>query len=223
MRHLLVILTQDMRLARAEAGGVLLAVQFFAIGALIFPLGLGPSAELLGRLGAGLLSVMALFATLLALDRMFGQEYEDGSLDVLLTSACPLWAIVLGKSIAHWLVTGAPIIVAAPLLGLLLQMSNDAIAGLALALLLGTPTLSLVGAVGAILILGARRGSVLLALLVLPLYIPVLIFMVGAVQSAETGIGLEAHVSILAAILLFAAVLAPWASAAALKMVGEVG
>jgi heme exporter protein B len=109
------------------------------------------------------------------------------------------------------------------LLGLLLQMSNDAIAGLALALLLGTPTLSLVGAVGAILILGARRGSVLLALLVLPLYIPVLIFMVGAVQSAETGIGLEAHVSILAAILLFAAVLAPWASAAALKMVGEVG
>jgi heme exporter protein B len=223
MRHLLVILTQDMRLARAEAGVVLLAVQFFAIGALIFPLGLGPSAELLGRLGAGLLSVMALFATLLALDRMFGQEYEDGSLDVLLTSACPLWAIVLGKSIAHWLVTGAPIIVAAPLLGLLLQMSNDAIAGLALALLLGTPTLSLVGAVGAILILGARRGSVLLALLVLPLYIPVLIFMVGAVQSAETGIGLEAHVSILAAILLFAAVLAPWASAAALKMVGEVG
>lgn len=218
-----VVFAQDLRLARAEAGGALLAVQFFAMGALVFPLGLGPGAELLGRVGAGLLAVMALFATLLALERLFGHDHEDGTLDVLLTSGRPLWSLVLGKVAAHWLATAAPMLVAAPLLGLLLQMSGTAIAGLVLALALGTPTLGLIGAVGASLTLGARRGSVLLALLVLPLYIPVLIFMVGTVQAAESGLALEAHVSILTAMLLVALVLAPWASAAALRMVGEVG
>ncbi|HKK29254.1 MAG TPA: heme exporter protein CcmB, partial [Alphaproteobacteria bacterium] len=196
-----VILIQDLRLARAEAGGALLAVQFFAIGALIFPLGLGPSAELLGRVGAGLLTVMALFATLLALERLFGQDQEDGTLDILLTGSNPLWSLVLGKVLAHWLVTAAPMLVVTPLLGLLLQMTPKAAGGLVLALLLGTPTLSLIGAVGASLTLGTRRGSVLLALLVLPLYIPVLIFMVGTVRAAETGLSLEAHLSILAAML----------------------
>jgi heme exporter protein B len=217
------VFRQELRLARAEAGGALLAVQFFAIGSLIFPLGIGPSAELLGRVGAGVLAAMALFATLLALERLFGQDLEDGGLDLLLTSGQPLWSIVLGKIAAHWLVTAAPIVVAAPLLGLLLQMSPAAIAGLLLALALGTPTLSLIGSVGASLILGARRGSVLLALLVLPLYIPVLIFMVGTVQAAEAGLALEAHLSILAAMLLVALVLAPWATVAALRVVGEVG
>lgn len=214
---------QDIRVARSEAGGVLLAVQFFAMGALIFPLGLGPSPELLGRVGGGLLAVMALFAALLALDRLFSHDHEDGTLDVLLTSQFPLWSAVLGKVSAHWLLTAAPVILAAPLLGVMLQLSMGAISGLMLALALGTPTLSLIGAVGASLTLGARRGSVLLALLVLPLYIPVLIFMVGTVEAFETGLALEAHVSILAAMLLAALVLAPWASAAALRMVGESG
>ena len=217
------VFLHDLRVARAEAGGVLLAVQFFAMGALIFPLGLGPGAELLGRIGAGLLAVMALFASLLALDRLYSHDHEDGSLDLLLTSRSPLWSLALGKVAAHWLVTAAPIIVAAPLMGVLLQMSPAAIAGLVLGLALGTPTLSLIGSAGASLTLGARRGSVLLALLVLPLYIPVLIFMVGTVLAAESGLALEAHVSILAAMLLVALVLAPWASAAALRLVGESG
>ncbi len=223
MGGFLLIFAHDIRVARAEAGGVLLAVQFFAMGALIFPLGLGPSSELLGRIGGGLLAVMALFAAMLALDRLFSHDHEDGSLDVLLTSRFSLWSLVLGKVAAHWLLTAAPIILAAPVLGVLLQMSLPAIGGLVLALLLGTPVLSLIGAVGAALTLGARRGSVLLALLVLPLYIPVLIFMAGTVQAAESGLALEAHVSILAAMLLVALVLAPWTSAAGLRLVGESG
>lgn len=223
MNGFLSLFAHDLRVARAEAGGVLLAVQFFAIGALIFPLGIGPGAELLGRVGAGLLAVMALFATLLALERLYSHDQEDGSLDVLLTGRNPLWSLVLAKIGAHWLVTAAPIIIAAPLLGIMLQMSSSAIGGLAVALLLGTPSLSLIGSAGAALTLGARRGSVLLALLVLPLYIPVLIFMVGTVQAAESGLAFEAHVSILAALLLVASVLAPWASAAALRLVGETG
>jgi heme exporter protein B len=223
MRGFALVFAQDMRVARAEAGGVLLAVQFFAMGALIFPLGLGPSPALLGRIGGGLLAVMALFAALLALERLFAHDHEDGSLDVLLTSPFPLWTLVLGKICAHWLLTAAPVVLAAPVLGVLLQMQPAGITGLVLALALGTPTLSLIGAVGASLTLGARRGSVLLALLILPLYIPVLIFMAGTVQAAETGLALEAHLSILAAMLLVALVLAPWASAAALRMVGESG
>ncbi len=217
------LLNQDLRVARAEASGALLAVQFFAISALIFPLGLGPETGMLARAGPGLLAVMALYSTLLALDRMFGQDHEDGSLDMLLTSGTPAWIVVLAKVSAHWIISGVPIILIAPLLGLMLQMDGTAILGLVLALALGTPSLSLIGAVGATLTLGARRGSVLLALLVLPLYIPVLIFMMGLVQAVQTGIGLEAHVSILAALLLVALVLAPLASSAALKMVGENG
>ena len=215
------ILGRDVTLARAESGGALLAVQFFALGILLFPLGLGPEPGMLARLGGGLLTIMALLATLLALDRLFQQDYEDGTLDLLLTSPAPLWSVVLGKAVAHWLVTGAPMLVAAPLLGILLQMSWPAIGGLVAALALGTPTLSLVGAVGASLTIGARRGGVLLALLVLPLYIPVLIFMSGTVTAAETGLAFGSHVSILGAVLLFALVLTPWASAVALRQVGE--
>ncbi len=215
------ILGRDVTLARVESGGALLAVQFFALGILLFPLGLGPEPGMLARLGGGLLTIMALLATLLALDRLFQQDYEDGTLDLLLTSPAPLWSMVLGKGVAHWLVTGAPMLVAAPLLGILLQMSWPAIGGLVAALALGTPTLSLVGAVGASLTIGARRGGVLLALLVLPLYIPVLIFMSGTVTAAETGLAFGGHVSILGAVLLLSLVLTPWASAVALRQVGE--
>tara|TARA_R110002096_G_scaffold219471_9_gene407774 strand:- start:309 stop:974 length:666 start_codon:yes stop_codon:yes gene_type:complete len=215
------ILHRDMMLARAESGGALLAVQFFALGILLFPLGLGPEPGMLGRIGGGLLAVMALLATLLALDRLFQQDHEDGTLDLLLTSPAPLWSIVLGKALAHWLVTGGPMLLAAPLLGVLLQMSWPAIAGLLAALALGTPTLSLVGAVGASLTIGARRGGVLLALLVLPLYIPVLIFMSGTVTAAETGLAFSSHISILGAIMLVSLVLTPWAAAAALRQIGE--
>lgn len=221
MSGFVAILARDIRLARAESGGALLAVQFFALGILLFPLGLGPEPGLLSRLGGGLLAVMALLATLLALDRLFQQDHEDGTLDLLLTAPAPLWSIVLGKAVAHWLVTGGPMSLIAPLLGVLLQMSWPAIAGLAVALVLGTPTLSLVGAIGASLTIGAKRSGVLLALLVLPLYIPVLIFMSGTVTAAETGLAFDAHVSILGAFLLLSLVLAPWAAAVALRQIGE--
>lgn len=221
MSGFLAILARDLKLARAESGGALLAVQFFALGALLFPLGLGPEPAMLSRIGGGLLAVMALLATLLALDRLFQQDHEDGTLDLLLTAPTPLWSLVMGKTLAHWLLTGGPMIVAAPVLGILLQMSWPAIAGLVAALALGTPTLSLVGAIGASLTLGARRGGVLLALLVLPLYIPVLIFMSGTVTAAETGLAFGAHVSILGALLLLSLVLAPWAAAVALRQTGE--
>lgn len=221
MSGFLAVLRRDIGLARAESGGALLAVQFFALGILLFPLGLGPEPGLLSRLGGGLLAVMALLATLLALDRLFQQDHEDGTLDLLRTAPGPLWSIVLGKALAHWLLTGGPMILAAPLLALLLQMGWPAIGGLVAALALGTPTLSLVGAIGASLTIGARRSGVLLALLVLPLYIPVLIFMSGTVTAAETGLAFGAHVSILGAIFLLSLVLAPWAAAAALRHIGE--
>lgn len=221
MNGFLAILARDLLLARAESGGALLAVQFFALGILLFPLGLGPEPGMLARLGGGLLTVMALLATLLALERLYGQDYEDGTLDLLLTSPAPLWSIVLGKAMAHWLVTGGPMLIAGPLLGVLLQMSWPAIGGLVIALALGTPTLSLVGSIGAALTVGARRGGVLLALLVLPLYIPVLIFMSGTVTAAETGLAFGGHVSILGALLLLSLVLGPWASAMALRQIGE--
>ena len=215
------IYRRDLRLAWAESSSALLAVQFFGLGVLLFPLGLGPEAGLLSRLGGGLLAVMALLATLLSLERLFAHDHEDGSLDLFLTGPAPLWSIVLGKCLAHWCVTGLPLVIAAPLLGLLLQMSPAAIVGVTLALTLGTPTLSLVGAIGAGLTIGARRGGVLLALLVLPLYIPVLIFMAGTVGAAETGLAFQAHVSILGAMALVALVLTPIATAAALRQAAE--
>lgn len=221
MTGFLAILGRDLALARAESGGALLAVQFFALGIVLFPLGLGPEPGMLGRIGGGLLAVMALLATLLVLDRLFAQDHEDGTLDLLLTSPAPLWSVVLGKCAAHWLLTGAPMLVVGPLFGVLLQMSWEAIGGLAVALALGTPTLSLVGAIGASLTVGARRGGVLVALLVLPLYIPVLIFMSGTVTAAETGLAFDGHVSILGAVLLLSLVLAPFAASVALRQVGE--
>lgn len=221
MSGFLAVLIQDLRVARAEVGSMLLSVQFFVLGVLLFPVGVGPGPQLLERIGPGVLGAMALLAILLPLERLFGQDYEDGSLDLLLTSAVPLWLVVLAKSLAHWLVSSGPILLAAPILGVMLSMSGEAIIGSWLALLLGTPSLSLIGAVGAALTLGTRRGGVLLALLMLPLYIPVLIFMVGAAEAAATGLAFGGHISILAAILLAAAVLAPWAASAALKLVGE--
>ena len=127
MNGFLAILSRDLRLARVESGGALLAVQFFALGTLLFPLGLGPEPGMLSRLGGGLLAVMSLLATLLALDRLFQQDHDDGTLDLLRTSPAPLWSVALGKALAHWLLTGGPMIVAAPVLGILLQMSWPAI------------------------------------------------------------------------------------------------
>jgi len=221
VRAFLRIVGRDLALARAQGGESALAVLFFVLGTVLFPLGIGPEAALLARVAGGLLWVMALLAALLSLERLFQADFEDGSLDLLVLAPVPLPATVLAKCIAHWLSTGLPMVVAAPVLAILLSLDGRGFGVLVLAMLLGTPTLSLIGAIGAALTVGARRGGVLLTLLVLPLYIPVLIFGAGAVEAAIAGPGAVAHLQILAALLLAALPLAPWAAAAALRQATE--
>ncbi|MFN4090999.1 MAG: heme exporter protein CcmB [Alphaproteobacteria bacterium] len=217
MKGLAAVLGRDLALARRRGSEASLALLFFVLGTVLFPLGIGPDPNMLARAGAGLLWVMALLASLLSLEKLFQTDWEDGSLDLLLLSGLPPSGIVLAKTVAHWLVTGLPMAAISPLLGILLNMEAAGIWALALALLLGTPTLSLIGAVGAALTVGARRGGVLLTLLVLPLYIPVLIFGAGAAEWAVAGQGARAHLLVLAAFLLAALPLCPWAAGAALR------
>ncbi len=211
------LVARDLRLAlrqRADAGMVVL---FFVLTASLFPFAVGPESNLLARLAPGVIWVTALLAVLLSLERLFLADYEDGSLELLALAPLPLEATVLAKALAHWLTTGLPLVVAGPLLALLYNMDAAGLPMLVLAMALGSPSLSLIGAVGAALTLGARRGGVLISLLVLPLYIPVLIFAVAAVDAAISGLTPRPHLLILAAMLAAALPLAPWAAAAALR------
>ena len=217
----LVLAGRDLRLAlrqRADAGMVVL---FFVLTAGIFPFGVGPEPNLLARIGPGVIWVTALLAMLLSLERLFLADYEDGSLELLVLGPLPLEIVVLAKSIAHWLTTGLPLIVAVPVISVLYNLDFSALPVLLLAMLIGTPVLSLIGAVGAALTLGARRGGVLIPLLVLPLTVPVLIFGVAAVDSALAGFPVRSHLLILGALLLVALPLAPLAAAAALRQAVE--
>lgn len=216
-RSLWTVIRRDLRLALRQGSDSLMVVTFFVLCVVLFPFGVGPESGVLERISAGILWVTALLACMLSLDRLFQQEYEDGSLDLLTLSPVPLSVLVLGKVVAHWLTTGLPILLAAPVLAVLLHMNGDGFAVLVAAMALGTPTLSLIGAVGAALVLGARRGGVLLSLLVLPLYIPVLVFGVSAVDAAVMDFGFRAQLLILGAMLLGALALCPWAAAAALR------
>ncbi|MEO5374144.1 MAG: heme exporter protein CcmB [Alphaproteobacteria bacterium] len=221
MGSFLGIVRRDLRLALRQGADSLMVLAFFVLAVVLFPFGVGPEMAILERISAGVLWVMALLASLLSLDRLFQADYEDGSLDLMSMTATPLGVIVLAKVAAHWLTTGLPLIVTAPVLAVLLNMNGDGFAMLVLAMTLGTPTLSLVGAVGAALVLGARRGGVLLSLLVLPLYVPVLVFGVSAVDAAVMGFETRAQVLILAALLLGALPLCGWAAAAALRQALE--
>ena len=212
---------RELTLAVRGGIGSLMAVVFFVIAVTLFPLGIGPELGLLNRIAPGAVWVAALLATLLSLDRLFVADHEDGSLEQLMLGTLPLEFVVLAKSVSHWLTTGLPLAVAAPILALLLNMSTDGLVILIVSLLLGTPILSLIGAVGAALTVGLLRGGGLIALLVLPLYIPVLIFGVGAVEGAVIDVGVHANLSILAGGLVGALVLAPLAAAAALRMTLE--
>ena len=217
MSALTAVLRRDLRLAWRTPGDSVNVVLFFVLSVVLFPFGVGPAAETLSRISVGVIWVMALLAALLSLDRLFREDADDGSLDLLALSPAPLEFLVLGKVLAHWLITGLPLIVASPLLALFLQMPREAYPTLLLALLIGTPTLSLIGAIGASLTLGARRGGVLVALLVLPLYIPVLIFGVGAVEAASAGLEARPHLLLLGGLLALFLPLAPVATAAALR------
>jgi len=217
MSALTAVLRRDLRLAWRTPGDSVNVVLFFVLSTVLFPFGVGPAAEILARISVGVIWVMALLAALLSLDRLFRQDADDGSLDLLALSPAPLEFLVLGKVLAHWLITGLPLIIASPLLALFLQMPREAYPTLLLALLIGTPTLSLIGAIGVSLTLGARRGGVLVALLVLPLYIPVLIFGVGAVEAASAGLEARPHLLLLGGLLALFLPLSPVATAAALR------
>lgn len=215
------ILGRELRLALRQWGEVAMVVGFFVLTVILFPFGVGPEPGILARISAGVIWVIALLASMLSLDRLFLADYEDGSLELLLLAPAPLGIVVFAKCLAHWMTTGLPLLLVAPLLGVLLNMDAGGFAVLLAAMALGTPSLSLIGAVGAALTLGARRGGVLLSLLLLPLYVPVLIFGVGAVEAAIQGFAVRPHIMILGALLLGALVLAPWASAAALRQAVE--
>jgi heme exporter protein B len=211
------LIRRDLRLALRQGSDAVLVLAFFVMAVLLFPFGVGPEPNLLARIAAGVIWSMALLAALLSFDRLFQADHEDGSLDLLALAPLPLSAIVLAKTAAHWLTTGLPLLLVSPLLALVLRLPDEALPMLLLALLLGTPTLSLIGAVGAALTLGARRGGVLLPLLVMPLYVPVLIFGVAAVDAAGVGLASGPPLALLGGILLAALPLAPWAAAAALR------
>jgi heme exporter protein B len=218
---MLAVMHRDLLLAMRRKTEVLTALLFFVIVASLFPLGVGPEPALLRKIGPGVLWVAALLATMLGLQRMFAADHADGTLEQMLLSSTPLALLVGGKNLAHWLVCGLPVVLLAPLLGLQFGLDREALAVLTLGLLLGTPVLSLVGSIGAALTLGVRGGGVLLSLLVLPLYIPTLIFGAGAVQAHTSGQGASGHLSLLGALLVLSLFFAPLATTAALRIAIE--
>ncbi len=215
------IVRRDLTLAMRQGGDAMMAVMFFVIAVTLFPFGIGPETQILSRISAGVVWVVALLATLLSLERLFQADFEDGCLELLAITPLPLEAIVMAKCIANWLLTSVPLLVAAPILALMLHLESEGLLVFIAAMALGTPTLNLVGAVGAALTVGARRGGVLLTLLVLPLYVPVLIFGVGAVEATLTGQTAQPQLLILGGFLLGAIPLCLWASTAALRQALE--
>ncbi|MFZ5528485.1 MAG: heme exporter protein CcmB [Pseudomonadota bacterium] len=215
---LLAALRRDLLLSFRRRSDVLASLVFFVMVSTLFPLGVGPEKNTLRAMAPGVLWVAALLASTLALGRLFSPDLADGTLEQMALSSEPLALIVAGKVLAHWLVSGVPLVLLSPLLALQFDLAPQAIGVLSLSLLLGTPVLSLVGAVGAALTLGTRGGGVLLSLLILPLTIPVLIFGSGAVSAQASGLDPQAHLLLLGGLLAAALPLAPWATAAALRI-----
>lgn len=191
---------------------------FFIIVVSLFPLGVSPELEVLRNIAPGVVWVAALLASMLSLSRLFAEDHRDGTLEQIMLSSQPLSLLVLSKVLAHWLISGLPLVMISPLMAMQFDLSGEARNVLVFALLLGTPVLSLLGAVGAALTLGVRGGGLLVSVLVLPLYVPVLIFGAGAVEATVSGLGADAHLSLLGAFLLLSMILTPWATAVALRI-----
>lgn len=215
---MLAVLRREVSLALRQKGEVLTPLVFFVVIASLFPLGVGPESALLLRMAPGVLWVSALLAAMLSLQRLFATDYTDGSLEQMVLSATPLPMLVAAKALSHFLLSGLPLVLMAPILGLQFGLDSRSLGILMLSLLLGTPTLSLVGSIGAALTLGVRGAGVLLSLLILPLYIPVLIFGAGAVEAEAAGLGAGGHLSLLAALLVLSVFFVPLATTAALKI-----
>lgn len=212
------VIRRDLLLAMRRRADVLTTLIFFVMVVTLFPLGVGPEPDMLRRMAAGVLWVAALLASMLSLPRMFSADYLDGTLEQMMLAPQSLTIMVLGKIIAHWMLSGLPLVLIAPVLGLQFDMSPQALWILVIALLLGTPVLSMIGAIGAALTLGLRGGGVLVSLLVLPLCIPVLIFGTGAVEAVNSGMAATSNLSLLGAFLLFTLVFTPFVAAQALRI-----
>ncbi len=212
------VIRRDLLLAMRRRADVLTTLVFFVMVVSLFPLGVGPEPDMLRKMAAGVLWVAALLASMLSLPRMFSADYLDGTLEQMMLAPQSLTMMVLGKIIAHWMLSGLPLVLIAPVLGVQFDMSSQALWVLMLALLLGTPVLSLIGAIGAALTLGLRGGGVLVSLLVLPLCIPVLIFGAGAVDAINSGMSAVSNLSLLGALSLFALVFTPFVAAQALRI-----
>lgn len=216
--YVFAVIVRDLQLAWRRKADVLGTLFFFIIVVSLFPLGIGAEKDLLRAIAPGILWVAALLATILSLNRLFAADYADGTLEQLALAPHPLTFTVLGKIIALWISTGLPLVILAPLLGLQFDLPGEALWTMTLALLIGAPILAALGAIGAGLTLGLRGGGVLLALLILPLYIPVLIFGAGAVEAVIQGLSPNGHLSLLTAGLILSLAFAPWASAVALRI-----
>ena len=212
------IVRRELRLALRRKGDALNVLVFFVVVASLFPLGVGPEPNQLRAMAAGVVWIAALLAAVLSLPRLFAADYADGTLEQMLVSPQPLIVIVLAKAAAHWLLTGLPLALAAPVIGMQYDLPAGALGVLLASLLIGTPVLSLLGAAGAALTLGVRGGGALLGLLVLPLFVPVLVFGAGAVTSVLIGISPSAHLSLLGAFLAVSSLIGPWAACAALRV-----
>ena len=212
------LVRRDLILAWRRRADVLATLFFFVIVVSLFPLGIGPEPQLLRAIAPGIVWVAALLASMLSLGRIFGNDFQDGTLEQILLTPQPIFLLVLAKMLAHWLVSEVPLVIVAPLLGVQFGLSQNTLATITVSLLLGTPILSLVGSVGAALTLGLRAANVLIALLVLPLCIPALIFGAGAVDASVNGTGSQPWLLLLAATLIVSLVFAPWATSAALRI-----
>ncbi|MFD2175423.1 heme exporter protein CcmB [Rhodobacter lacus] len=215
---MIALLMRDLRLAIRAGGGFGLGLAFFLIVVTLVPFGVGPQGDILARIASGILWLGALLACLLSLDRIFALDYEDGSLDLLATAPIPLEAVVTVKALAHWITTGLPLVLAAPLFAVLLHLPGPAYLWLEVSLLLGTPALSVLGTFGAALTVGLKRGGLLLSLLVLPLYVPTLIFGAELVRRGAEGMAIEVPLTMLAGITAATIALVPFASAAAIRV-----
>jgi len=218
LRAFSLLLKRDLTLAIRHRAEMINPLLFFVLVTSLFPLGIGADPKLLQAVGPGVIWVAALLAALLSLEGIFRSDFEDGTLEQFLLSSHPVSVLVLAKVLAHWLITGLPLLVISPLLGVLLGLPGDAIVILLVTLALGTPVLSLIGAVGVALTVGLRKGGMILSLLVLPLYVPLLIFAANAVDTAAAGLPVTAHLSLISALLVLALSLSPLATAAALRI-----
>ena len=212
------VLRRDLRVAMRRRSDAFATLVFFVMVVSLFPLGVGPEPQLLRTMAPGVLWVAAMLASMLSLPRLFADDHSDGTLEQMLLSSYPVGLLVMGKTLAHWTVSGLPLVLLSPVLALQFDLSGAATGVLVLSLLLGTPVLSLVGSIGAALTVGLRGAGVLLSLLVLPLSIPVLIFGAGAVEAYNAGLGVSGHFSLLGALLIVTIMAAPWVAAAALRI-----